>query len=219
MKRMKVLGLCLVAMFAFTALVASAAFAADPEYMICGKAEKGRESRLGQYSGKVCGNSEFVEAGGQKYERLPESAAKKDWLQGQERRRPHNNIVNVFGEKKGGPTEPAVIEGTTTCQKEKVVGENTGPKTTTWKTEYSKCGAVVAKIPTECNTKERKKGDIETDQLSSTLVNLDKGPGHKKVGIRVKGGGPGGRLAQYECLEGGLNVEVFGEILAEVRAT
>jgi len=216
MKRMKVLGLCLVAVFAFSALIASAAFAADPEYMVCGKAAKEGKTELGHYSGKVCGNSEFVEAGGQKYERLPESAAKKTGFKGKNEGEPHNNIVNPFGEKKGGPKEPGTIEGTTTCAKEKVVGTTTGAKTTSWSTVYTKCGAVVSKIPTECNTLNAKKGEIKTDVLSSTLVNLDKGPGHKRVGIQVKGGGPGGRLAQYECLEKGLNVEVFGEILAEV---
>jgi hypothetical protein len=221
MKRMKVLGLCLVAAFAFSALVASAAFAVDPEYQICGKAAKSGKLYIGKYSEKTCAKeaspAEITEGKKNKYEREEISKAKKKGFKGKNSGAPHNNIVNVFGEKKGGPSEPAVIEGTTTCQKEKVTGENTGAKTTTWHTEYSKCSAVVAKIPTECNTKEKKKGDIDTDQLSSTLVNLDKGPGHKKVGIRVKGGGPGGRLAQYECLEGGLNVEVFGEILAEVK--
>ena len=142
--------------------------------------------------------------------------AKKKAFKGKNEGAPHNNIVNVFGESgKGGPAEPAKIEGTTECQQEKVAGETTGPKTTTWKTEYKKCTAIVSKIPTTCNTKDEKGGVIKTDQLSSTLVYLDKA--HKKIGIRVKGGGPGGRLAQYECLEGGLNVEVFGEILAEVQ--
>ena len=217
MKRMKVLGLCLVAMFAFTALIASAAFAGDPEYQVCGKAAKEGKTELGHYSNKNCESASFVEAGGQKYERESVASAKKKGFKGKNSGAPHNNIVNPFGEKKGGPTEPGVIEGTTTCSKEKVTGENTGPKTNTWSTVYGKCGAVVAKIPTECNTKGAKKGEIKTDELESTLANLDKGPGHKKVGIRVKGKGPGGRLAQYECLEGGLNVEVFGEILAEVK--
>jgi len=88
----------------------------------------------------------------------------------------------------------------------------TGPKTTTWKTTYKKCEA----LKTKCNTAAQAEGTIITEQLSSTLVNLDKGPGHKRPGILVKGGGPGGRLAQYECLNKGLNVEVFGAVLAEV---
>jgi hypothetical protein len=215
MKRINVLGLCLVAVFALSAVIASAAFATDPEYQICGKAAKNGKAYTGKYSDKACSVAEPKGEG--KYEREEEAKAKKKAFKGKNEGEPHNNIVNVFGEKKGGPTEPAVIEGTTTCKSEKVAGETTGPKTTTWKTEYKGCGAVVAKIPTECNTKGEKNGVIKTDQLSSTLVNLDKATPHKRVGLRVKGGGPGGRLAQYECLEGGLNVEVFGEILAEVK--
>ena len=48
-------------------------------------------------------------------------------------------------------------------------------------------------------------------------MNLDKGPDHVRVGIRVKGLGSGGRLAGYECPDLDLNVEVYGEILAEVK--
>jgi len=216
MKRINVLGLCLVAVFALSAVIASAAFAADPEYQVCGKAAKNGKVYTGKYKDKAC--SEAEPKGEGKYERVSWEKAKKKTFKGKNEGAPHNNIVNVFGESgKGGPAEPAKIEGTTECQQEKVAGETTGAKTTTWKTEYKKCTAVVSKIPTTCNTKGEKSGVIKTDQLSSTLVNLDKGPGHKKVGIRVKGGGPGGRLAQYECLEEGLNVEVFGEILAEVQ--
>ena len=40
MKRFKVVGLCLVAVFAFSAIIASGASAALPEYKVCGKAAK-----------------------------------------------------------------------------------------------------------------------------------------------------------------------------------
>src|SRR5271155_5366427 len=121
MKRMKVLGLCLFAMFALTALTASAAFAEDPEYQVCGKAAKEGKVELGHYSNKNCEAASFNKEGGQKYERAPEATAKKFGIKGKNEGSPHNNIVNPFGEKKGGPTEPGVIEGTTTCLKEKVV--------------------------------------------------------------------------------------------------
>ncbi|HTY97929.1 MAG TPA: hypothetical protein VMB91_12865, partial [Solirubrobacteraceae bacterium] len=170
MKRINVLGLCLVAVFALSAVIASAAFAVDPEFQICGKAAKNGKVYTGKYSDKACSAAEPKGEG--KYEREEWSKAKKMGFKAKNEGAPHNNIVNVFGEKKGGPTEPATIEGTTTCQQEKVTGTTTGPKTTTWKTEYKKCSAVVAKIPTECNTAKAKKGVITTEQLTAELVNL-----------------------------------------------
>ena len=120
--------------------------------------------------------------------------------------------MNPFGkEKKVG--EPGQIEGTTECTKEKTAGNITGPKESAWTTAYSKCEG----LGTECKTNGAKKGEIKTDPLSAVLVNLDGTTPHARVGIEVTGGGPGGRLAQYTCLEEGINIEVFGKILAEVK--
>ena len=218
MKRIKVLGLCLVAVFALSAVIVSGASAALPEYQICGKTTKNAEKKYtGKYSEKTCGKeaseAEQLEGKHNKYERVAWTNAKKTTFKGKNSGNPHNNIVNPFGkEKKVG--EPGQVEGTTECTKEKVAGSVTGPKETKWKTEYSKCEG----LGTACTTDGAKKaGVINTDELESTLVNLDGTTPHKRVGIRVKGLGPGGRLAQYKCLEGGINIEVFGEILAEVK--
>lgn len=206
MKRFKVVGLCLVAVFALCAVMVGSASAASPEYFTCTKAPV---KNTGNYSGKECKESEKV-AGTGKYERTEWNKGKKVSFKGKNEGNPHNNIVNPFGpEKKVG--EPGQIEGTTTCEKEKVAGNVTGPKETKWKTEYKKCEA----LKTKCNTATFKEGTIVTEELESTLVWLDSGK--TKAGIRVKGLGPGGRLAQYECLNKGLQVNVYGEILAEVQ--
>ena len=66
-----------------------------------------------------------------------------------------------------------------------------------------------------CNTKEQKAETIITDQLESTLADL--GKAKTRPGIKVKGLGPGGRLAQYECPTLKINIEVYGEVLAQVN--
>ena len=68
----------------------------------------------------------------------------------------------------------------------------------------------------KCSTKGQKAGTIVSDQLESTLVNLDKGPNHKHVGIRVKGLGPDGLLVEYEC-NGPPGDDIYGETLAQVN--
>ncbi len=54
---------------------------------------------------------------------------------------------------------------------------------------------------------------IVTQQLESTLVYLN--PASTEPGLRVKGLGAKGELAQYECLGGAEDVEVLGEILVK----
>jgi hypothetical protein len=202
MKRFKVLGLCLAAVFALSAIIAGSAAAAPPEYKVCIKAAV---KNTGNYSEKTCADSSKV-AGTGKYERAEWNKGKKVAFKGKNVGTPKNIIVNPLD-------TPAKTEGTTECTKEKPEGEVTGPKTTKWTTHYKKCKG--NGVP--CNTKGAGKEEIVTDGLESTLASLDKGPGHKRVGIKVKGLGPGGRLAEYECPETKITVEVFGEVLAEVK--
>jgi hypothetical protein len=238
MKRFKVVGLCLAAVFALCAVLAAGAQAATPpEYKVCIKASP---KNTGNYSGKECADAQKV-AGTGKYERAEFNKGKKVTFKGKNSGTPKNIIVNpavgleaciiegVTPVGGGGDEEsqaaaektcigeiakePGKTEGTTECTKEKPEGSVTGPKTTTWKTVYKKCKG--NGVP--CNTKGKGKEEIVTDPLEATLVNLDKGPGHKRVGIRVKGLGPGGRLAEYECPAQKVNIEVFGEVLAEQK--
>jgi hypothetical protein len=175
MKRFKVVGLCLVAVFALCAVLVASASAASPEYFTCTKAPV---KNTGNYSGKACSEAEKV-AGTGKYERTAWNAGKKTSFKGKNEGNPHNNIVNPFGKNKV-VGEPGQIEGTTTCEKEKVAGNVTGPKETKWKTEYKKCSA----LETKCNTAGQKEGTIVTEELESTLVWLDSGK--TKAGIKAK---------------------------------
>ncbi len=213
MKRMRIVGLCLVAVFALSAVMAASASAALPEYKVCLKAKKAGKLWTGHYTDKACSKhaTGAEEAAGKtnKYEREEWKKAKKFTFKGKNvNGTPHNNIVDPFGPNmvKG---EKAQIKGTTTCTKEKVTGTVTGPKTEKWKTEYKGCEA----LNTPCNTAGKGSGIIETEELEGTLVYINKGT--QTPGLRVKGLGPMGLLAQYECLNKGLNVLVHGEIIAK----
>lgn len=203
MRRVFVLGLCLAAMSALGAMLATSASAAAPEYFICAKAKD-----AGKYEDKAC--SKLASPGPSNYERVVWTHAKKRSFTAMGEGSVTVNSVNPFGENfKAG--EPGRIEGSGTCQKEKVVGEVTGPQTTTFKVSYSQCGSEGA----SCNTAGQKKGIIVTEQLESELVWLDEA--HTKVGTVVRGLGPGGRLEQNECPAIGQQVNVYGRILTEVQ--
>jgi hypothetical protein len=221
MKRFKVLGLCLVAVFAFTAVAVSSASATPPQYFTCLKA---KVKAKGNYSDKACstiaGTPTGPETGTGKYERGEWNQGKKVTIKGKGTN-PKNNAVNPFGkEMKVG--EAGQIAGTTTCSKEKLTGQVTGPKTTTWFTEYTGCEASGFK----CNTVPLKEGRIKTETLESELVFLD--AAKTNVGVLVKGlgakkggsGGATGELASYQCGPKGeplVFVEVYGTVLAETN--
>lgn len=204
MKPFKVFGLCLVAVFALGALGASGA-SASPEYQVCVKAAKIGNSFTGKYDDKLCSSADPKGEG--QYERAEWNKGKKASFKGKNVGTPKNIIVN--------PVEtPAKTEGVTECTQEKLAGEVTGPKTTKWKTFYKKCKG--NGVP--CNTKGQGNETIVTDELEATLVNLSKeGAETQRVGMRVKGLGPGGRLAEYECPLTKIDVSVYGEVLAEVK--
>jgi len=231
MKRFKVMGLCLVAVLALSAMVVASASAALPEYKACVKVAKNGVTKKyeGKYSVKTCATeaspTEQSEGKKNKYEREEYNKGKSatPTFKGKNVGTPKNLIVDPTcpegkfnngthkceepGKAKG--SEKAQIGGVTECGKEAVLGTITGPKTTQWKTTYSKCKA----LETPCNTAGEKSGVIVTDQLEATLVYLNSAK--TEPGIQVHGNGEKGRLAQYECLAGALKVQVFGQVLAK----
>jgi len=222
MKRFTIVGLALVAAFALSAMVVSSAGAVTPTYKSCIKA---KVKNTGNYTAKTCSAASKV-AGTGKYERGKVTEAKKKGFKGKLKgTAPHNNLVDPtcphgdFNNTKHGceeadagkatASEPADIAGTTTCQKEKVTGEQTTETNSEWHTEYSKCEAEES----ACNTATLKAGDIKTEQLQSTLVELN--AAETEVGLEVSGKGVKGLLAQYECLGGVLDVHVYGKVIAK----
>lgn len=228
MKRLTIVGMCLVAAFAFSAMVVSSAGAVTPTYKSCTKTAKVNKKYTGKYTSKVCSSSATSATNEGEYERGSWTKAKKPAFKGKLKgTAPHNNLVDptcpegdfnatahkceTADEGKATAKEKAQIAGTTTCQKEKVAGAVTSEFNTEWQTEYSKCEA----LESSCNTKGSKPGDIKTEKLESTLVELN--TAGTEPGLKVIGKGPGGLLAQYECLGGVLDVHVYKSILAKTH--
>lgn len=203
MRRLAFVPICLIAAFTFTAVVAGSASAAFPEYRTCLKASP---KNTGQYSDKACATLESKGAG--KYELGAWNASKKLTFKGNSGSTRFNAVDTL-----DTTTGPGEVLSTTTCAKSKTEGELAGPKTSTWKTKYTKCEAAGVK----CNTPGQKAGIIVTEQLTGTLVNLntEEGPG-RRVGVRIVGAGLESVIAPYECPPATARVELKGELLAEL---
>jgi len=187
--------LCVVAVFAASALAASAASAALPEYKTCIKANP---KNTGKFSSKTCSGPE---AAGGKYEL-------GEWNQGTspkftgKSKNPVNETVNPFNHK---------VEGAVTCKKEAVEGELTGPKTADIKSKWNKCVVLGTKIA--CQSAGAGSGEIIGDALKTTLIYLNSA--HTKVGVLINPQS-GEELAKYECAGGVVKIKATGSVIGEV---
>jgi len=197
MKRIRIVGLCLVAVFAMSAIASASASAAAPEYQICGKAVKNATTKKyeGHFSNKEC-TATSTEG---KYELTSYTAAKKPG----------------FKTKSGASALDVYIPGTgvvgeTSCAKSKDVGTVTGAKTATDVVTFEKCTSS-GKVCTgdQAGTKT---GDIVTYTLDETLV--ASGESKTGVGQEVKGTGPGGESAAFDCE--GEEISTTGAVTGEI---
>jgi hypothetical protein len=146
MKRIRIVGLCVVAVLAMAAVAASAAQAA-PEYFVCGKASKAGKEYTGKYSAKGCSNSSKVETGG-KYER-----------------------VSAVGTTLSSKSKTAVLStpdigGKVTCKKSAGSGTVTSATTSAQVVTFEDCETLGKK----CNSAGESAGKIKTNNLLVTVV-------------------------------------------------
>jgi hypothetical protein len=199
MKRIKVVGLSLVAVFALSAIASASASAAAPEYQICGKVAKNAVTKKyeGKFSNKEC-TATTTEG---KYELTSWTAAKKTAF------KVTNGVSSLLVYIPG-----IGVAGDTECQKAKGAGNITGPKTGTLVETFEKCQSS-GKVCTSTQAKE-KKGDITTQTLDTTLIaSASSATG---VANEVKGAGPGGLSAEFNCE--GEEVSTLGAVSGEVTA-
>jgi hypothetical protein len=188
MKRIRTMGLCLVAVFAMFALWAVSASAASPEYKVCAKGPKGS----GEFSDKGCS----VASPGGKYKLVEWTAAGPSASKG---KKPVNILVNpVTTEKKA--------EGSTECKKEAGESKLVSEKSSVLTNSYSKCSSAGK----TCETPGAGAGNIKTKELTSTLVPLAAG----KVGILFKALS-GEVLAEYNCE--GLAITAKGAPIGQIE--
>lgn len=192
MKRMRIVGLALVAVFAFAAMTAAGASAAKPQWKFCAKVAKNAEKKYtGKYSDKLC----TVSSTEGKYE-LTAGIGKGKGFKGKGGEATLHNVIPGKGDIK-------VI-----CKSFKDAGSVLAPSGVFNVTStFSKCTSLGA----PCSS-GKKKETIETSTLAGELGYLNKA--HTAAGESLTSQAePGsGYLAQFEC-EGLAKVRVHGAVI------
>jgi len=203
MKRMRIMGLCLAAIFAVSAVAAVSASAALPEYKTCYKTVKVAKKYTGSYTDKLCSKAatptEITEGKKNTYEVGDYTHSLKLTFTGKGKK-PINRTIN--------PLEGDKEEGNVLCKAEAVVGTVIGPKETTFKSTWTGCKGG----GTPCQSTGAASEEIKGAQQDGTLLYLD--AAKTKVGIRVKAA-VGNVLAEYECAGGAVKIKATGEVIGE----
>jgi hypothetical protein len=209
MRRIKTIGLCLVAVFAFSAMVASAAQAG--EVGECLKLSKNAEKKYtGKYTDKGCTkeatSAQKTEGKVNKYEWSPGVAAKNAKFTAVSKK-PHL-------EGAGGNVE---------CAESTVTGEYTGPKTALEQARFTGC-EFKGTPSGACVTAGDKPGEVNTVVLG--VQTLDEGEHGDSGGTVGKGevwdqfanqAGPENIQAEYTC-SGILNLRTAGSLSGPLAA-
>lgn len=193
MRRTRIVGLCLVAMFAMTAIAASSASAALPELYECAKAPKVGKFFTGKYNDKKC--SETNEAGTGKYELQPGIGKGKTFK----------------GKGKVATLHTPAIGGEVTCKTNKSEGKNTSPTHQSNVTAQFKTCTSLGKKCSSTGHGEKKAGEIYTNPLEGDFGYISKSP--LKVGVVLVGEG-GKDSADFTCE--GLEIETKGGVIGEI---
>ncbi len=162
MKRIRIVGLCLVAVFALSAVAATGASAETLEFKTCVKA-KPKES--GKFNDKACS---VASKGGKKegdYELGAWNAGKTTKFTGK------NGVSTLDSYIPSSEAEPwagGTVVGEVTCKNSKSAGIGTGPKTEEVTVTFAACSTEGKKCTSD--QKGEKIGDITTNPLTATLV-------------------------------------------------
>jgi hypothetical protein len=171
MRPIRTIVICLTAVFAFGAVAAASASAAElPEIMQCAKAKKEGKAYLGHYSSKKCEASSYHAEGGQKYELEPWNLPGK------------KGKAKAFKGKGGGANLEIIGIGGISCASSADTGIFTGPKTAGKILVTFKGCKFEAK---EC-TNTGKNGEVKTNPLEALVGYLSgKGSEHPVIGVRL----------------------------------
>lgn len=184
---MRTVGLCVLAVFAISAVVAASAAAETfPSYKVCAKAPKVDKHYTGRFNQKTC--TEVNAKGEGKYEVEPWTASMKPNLKGK------GGEVTLDGYEKGVGVLASIA-----CKKSTDVGKITGESTGTEVITLQQCTGEEE----PCTSSGAKTGDIVTDPLTTTLVTLKEETDSEAgiVGIDVAGTGGEEKdvTAEFKC--------------------
>jgi hypothetical protein len=195
MRRMKMMGLCLVALFALTAVAVSSASAAEPAFYECHKLTA--KPYTGKYTDKACSkeatSGEKAEGKKNKYELQEGIGAKGKGFKG-----------------KGGKAtlHTPAVGGEVTCKSFGDSGNITTP-TTEGKviSEFKTCESLGKK----CSSPGAKAGLIKTNPLKGVLGYINKSK--KEVGVALSAE-TGSVLAEFNCE--GLEIVTTGSVIGTI---
>jgi hypothetical protein len=189
MRRIKVMGLCLVAVAALASVAVSSASAA-PELYECAKAAKVGKTYTGNYNNKSCSEPNSKNEG--KYQLQPGIGKAKAFK----------------GSGKVATLHTPAIGGEVACKTNKSSGKNSS---TTHQSgviaEFKTCTSLGKK----CTSAGEKAGTIKTNPLEGSFGYISKSP--LKVGVELVGEG-GKDSADFTCE--GLVIETKGAVIGEI---
>jgi hypothetical protein len=189
MRRINVMGLCLVAIAALASMAVASASAA-PELFECAKAAKVGKSYTGKFNDKNC--SEANPGGTGKYELQPGIGKGKAFK----------------GSGKVATLHTPAIGGEVTCKTNKSSGKNSSPTHQSGViAEFKTCTSLGKK----CTSAGEKPGTIKTNPLEGSFGYISKSP--LKVGVDLVGEG-GKDSADFTCE--GLVIETKGAVIGEI---
>jgi hypothetical protein len=193
MKRMRILGLALVAVFALAAITAGAA-SANPTWKACVKAEP---KNTGAYSDKLCS----VPAGGTGKYNLVAGIGKGKGFKGKGGKAVLHNVIPGKGDIK--------VE----CGSFKDSGSVVAPSgVAKVEAEFKKCKSLGA----PCKNEGGKKETIKTKAMTGNLGWLNKAGKIAGESLTSEAAPHTGYLAEFEC-EGLAKVRVFGAVIGTIE--
>lgn len=155
MKRIKIVGLCLVAVFAFTALAATSAQAG--QIGKCVKAPKVNKKYTGKYTEKYCSTRATA-----KEEEEEGKKNKYEWVP---------NAGKIPFTSESGESKLNSAAGAITCKKGKDTGEFIGANENRDTFTFEECSAEPAKgVVVPCQSNPAVKGVIVTNLLTTHLL-------------------------------------------------
>jgi hypothetical protein len=196
MKRIKIVGLCLVAAMAMAAFASSSASAF--EYKVCFKV---KVKHSGKFNDKLCsipGKEGGTGLKENEYEKNGnfEKLVKKTFTG-------KNGVSTLDSYAPESETEPwtgGTVLGKVTCKKAKSAGEITGAKTSTVTVTFETCTSETKKC-TSAN--QAVIGDIKTNLLAATIVSVGGKPASNVAPAK-------GTSAEFSCE--GLEISTVGSI-------
>ncbi len=194
MKRLQIIGLCVVAAVGVSAIVAAGASASVPTWYECAKAPKVEKHHTGNYNDKLCTSPNTEGAG--KFV-LREGVGGSKTIKGKS----GEAVLNV---------QTYLGDSTVECAKSKDRITPELPNVVLGEVLFKKCTTNVGGSTKKCTSELRKPGEVKLHALRGELGYVSESP--VVVGMKLwLESEPGGTIANFDCE--GLEVTVAGDII------